>query len=97
MTSVHTFLEVQHSYLSHALISENHMSSSSWFSPHFINAQTLVHWPLNAPILVHWPLNAPFLFVMMAEVLNRLLVKAEQISFFQGLKVGAGQVNITHL
>ena len=38
-----------------------------------------------------------FLFVLMAEVLNRLLIKAEALGFFQGLKVGTGQVKITHL
>jgi len=40
---------------------------------------------------------SPFLFVMMAEVLNRLLSKAAATGFFQGLYVGSGNVNITHL
>ena len=40
---------------------------------------------------------SPFLFVIMAEVLNRLLVQAEQTGGIQGLKVGERQVSLTHL
>jgi len=40
---------------------------------------------------------SPFLFIIMAEVLNRLLVKAEQTGFIHGLKVGESQVSLTHL
>ena len=40
---------------------------------------------------------SPFLFLMMAEVLNRLLLKAAAEGFFQGLHIGSGKVCITHL
>jgi len=40
---------------------------------------------------------SPFLFVMMAEVLNRMLSKAAALGFFQGLCVGSGSTTITHL
>ena len=40
---------------------------------------------------------SPFLFVIMAEVLNKMLLKAEALGFFKGLEVGVGQVKITHL
>jgi len=40
---------------------------------------------------------SPFLFVMMTEVLNKLLSKAAAAGFFQGIHIGTGNVNITHL
>ena len=40
---------------------------------------------------------SPYLFVMMAEVLNKLLSKAAEIGFFDGIKVGSREVTLTHL
>jgi len=42
------------------------------------------------------PLSA-FLFVLMAEVMNRLLLRASSMGLFQGLQVGRQGVTITHL
>jgi len=40
---------------------------------------------------------SPFLFLMRAEVLNRLLTKAVALGFFQGLHIGSDNICITHL
>ena len=40
---------------------------------------------------------SPFLFVLVAEVLNKLLMKAESIGLFRGLKVGRRGEIVTHL
>jgi len=40
---------------------------------------------------------SPYLFVMMAEVLNKLLLKAAEMGFIQGVQVGSRTVTLTHL
>ena len=40
---------------------------------------------------------SPYLFVMMAEVLSKLLSKAAGMGFFQGIKVGLRAVTLPHL
>jgi len=40
---------------------------------------------------------SPFLFVLMAEVMNKLLQKASQMALFKGLQVGGTNVTLTHL
>jgi len=40
---------------------------------------------------------SPFLFVLMAEVLNQVLLRASNMGLFQGLKVGRQEVLLTHL
>ena len=40
---------------------------------------------------------SPFLFVIMAEVLNKMLTNATQLRFFKGLEVGVKEVKISHL
>ena len=40
---------------------------------------------------------SPFLFLIMAEVLNKMLLKAEAMGFFKGVEVGGDQVKVTHL
>ena len=40
---------------------------------------------------------SPFLFVLVAEVLNKVMVKASNIGLFQGLKVGGKREKLTHL
>ena len=40
---------------------------------------------------------SPYLFVLIAEVLNKLLLKAADIGLFQGVKVGSRAVALTHL
>jgi len=40
---------------------------------------------------------SPFLFVLMAEVLNRMLIRAEYLGLFKGLAVGRQAVTISHL
>ena len=41
--------------------------------------------------------QSPFLFVLLVDVLNRLLMKAANLGLFRGLSVGAKNVNVTHL
>ena len=40
---------------------------------------------------------SPYLFVLMAEVLNRALTKAAEIELFQGVHVGSQNVSLSHL
>jgi len=40
---------------------------------------------------------SPFLFVIVAEVLNRMLIQAHKLGQLRGLKVGAKEVQLTHL
>lgn len=40
---------------------------------------------------------SPFLFVIMVEVLNKLLLKASDLGFFKGLAVCTIGVHITHM
>jgi len=40
---------------------------------------------------------SPFLFVLVAEVLSRMLMKASSMGLFQGLQVGKKKETITHL
>ena len=40
---------------------------------------------------------SPFLFVIMVEVLSRMLTNATQLRLFKGLEVGLKKVKISHL
>ena len=40
---------------------------------------------------------SPFLFVLVAEVLNRLMIKAASMGLYQGLQVGGNRETLTHL
>jgi len=40
---------------------------------------------------------SPFLFVIMAQVLSRMLINATQLKLFKGLEVGLKKVKISHL
>jgi len=47
--------------------------------------------------LRQWDPLSPFLFILAAEVLNKLLENARNAGIFQGLQVGRNNVNLSHL
>jgi len=40
---------------------------------------------------------SPFLFLLMAEVLNKMISKALELQQLRGLKIGANEILLSHL